>query len=212
MHVKPIKQFASSFKYLLTVTISTPIFTTKYVVVSWVFNCVCILGRRVNDHGSSNCVLARGIGVRFNGFVDVSFDFNFLASTCTTIDISGIFLLRTLSGDALFVQTLYKPLSVSWFVSEVRNGAGNKNGCQPGGSFPSSCGMRALRGTDCFAGATAGFTAKPQMVAWGCKHTCACSGRDKTSTEEQGSPPFVDAAGATGFQIYYHRDKLAEET
>jgi hypothetical protein len=94
----------------------------------------------------------------------------------------------------------------------VRNGAGNKNGCQPGGSFPSSCGMRALRGTDCFAGATAGFTAKPQMVAWGCKHTCACSGRDKTSTEEQGSPPFVDAAGATGFQIYYHRDKLAEET
>jgi hypothetical protein len=61
----------------------------------------------------------------------------------------------------------------------VRNSAGNKNGCQPGGSFPSSCGMRALRGTDCFAGATAGFTAKPQMVAWGCKHTCACGGRDQ---------------------------------
>jgi hypothetical protein len=33
----------------------------------------------------------------------------------------------------------------------------------------------------------------------------------ETSTEEQRSPPFVDA-GATGFQIYYHRDKLAEET
>jgi hypothetical protein len=24
-----------------------------------------------------------------------------------------------------------------------------------------------------------GFTAKPQMVSWGCKHTCACSGRDQ---------------------------------
>jgi hypothetical protein len=68
---------------------------------------------------------------------------------------------------------------LSWFVSEVRNGAGNKNGCQPGGSFPFSCGMPALRGTDCYAGAMVGFTAKPQMVSWGCKHTCACSGRDQ---------------------------------